>query len=142
MQMPKFVLALLVLAAAALAAGCGGDDGPAPLSKEEFISQADAICQESDAEVAMAAEEAGLNQKSSEQEINAFITDTVPPNVQQQADEIDALGKPEGDEEEITAIVEGLNSAVAETEEDPSSNAFAEPSMLAQEYGLQSCGQG
>ena len=139
-------LIVLVVLACALVAGCGGDSSSdtstaAPLSKSDFISQADAICEKGNSELADAAQSAGLSQTSTEDDFNAFIKDTVLPNIQQQADAIDALGAPEGDEDTVQALVDSLNQAITETAADPNSNAFAESNKLAQSYGLKKCGQ-
>ncbi len=141
----KAPMSLMILACA-LVVGCGGDSSSdssaaAPLSKSEFIAQADAICENGSAELADAAKSAGLSQSSSEDDFNAFINDEVLPNIQQQADAIDALGAPEGDEDAVQAIVDSLNTAVTETQQDPNSNAFTESNKLAQAYGLKKCGQ-
>ena len=144
MKRTKSVQALAALAAvsAMFAVGCGGDDEAEPLSKSDFIAQADEICKKGDTELADAATEAGLDQNSSEDEINGFITDEVLPNIQQQADDIDALGAPEGDEDDVQAIVDALNEAIAATEDDQNSDAFTDVNKLAQDYGLTACGQG
>ena len=42
------VVASLVTVAALSIAGCGGDDDDEGISKQEFVAQADAICQEAD----------------------------------------------------------------------------------------------
>ena len=148
MKRIKSLTALMVLAilACALVVGCGGSSSSdtstaAPLSKSEFISEADSICENGNSELADAAQSAGLSQASSEDDFNAFINDTVLPNIQKQADAIDALGAPEGDEDEVQAIVDSLNTAITETQQDPNSNAFTESNKLAQAYGLKKCGQ-
>jgi hypothetical protein len=161
----------LVLAAGLIAAGCGDDDeetttaatttttqagatGPTgasgePLSKAEFIEEADAICKAGDKEIDAAADQlfsGGANPGQAEEE--AFITQTLVPGVQQQVDGIRALTPPEGDEEEVQAILDAAQQAIDELEADPEAffeqggDPFAEANQLAQEYGLQVCGQG
>jgi hypothetical protein len=133
-------------------AGCGssadGDDGGA-LTKAEFIKQADQICQATDK-----VQRDGLKDFFSKQpkapvnqEINEEVVVEVGlPPVQELAEELDALPVPEGDEEEIQAIVDGIEEAIEVGEDDPSTmvnqkstGPFTEVSKLAQEYGFKAC---
>lgn len=162
-------LLALALATGLIAAGCGDDDDETttsptttttagatgatgatgePLSKEEFIAQADAICKAGDKEIDAAGEEffsEGGSPGQAEEE--TFITETVIPNVQGQVDGIAALAPPEGDEDEVQAIVDAAQQAIDDVEADPSvlgtqGDPFAEANQLAQDYGLKVCGQG
>lgn len=153
----KKALWLLVIAFAAglIAAGCGdddddgGDEGEAP-TKQEFIAQADRICSESDARIESAAEErfGQSNQEPSAAEQEQFVTETVIPEIEGQIDGVDGLTPPEGDEDEIQAIVDAGNEGIDAGKEDPSlfqqegggEDPLAEASRLAQEYGLKVCG--
>jgi hypothetical protein len=156
--MPKasMLLGLLAIAAALAASGCGGDDdedttaagGEAP-SKQEFISEADAICRQGDKEIEQAAgREFGKGQEPSQQEQQQFVTDTVVPNIKNQIDEIRALTPPQGDEGRITAILDAAESGLDKIERNPSvlneggggANPFAQANKLAGEYGLTACG--
>lgn len=148
----KTGLATVIAVLAMAAAGCGGDDEETTaeaLTKEEFIAQADQICADGDAEINQAGEELTAGGQPSQSEVTEFISSTVIPNIQDQRDEIAALGAPEGDEEEINAILEGLDQAVAAAEADPAAatsnsaaNPFTEVNQLAQDYGLTACGAG
>jgi hypothetical protein len=168
--MPKVSVGLLaaVLAAGLIAAGCGGDDdedttaattteagatgatgaaGGEPLSKSEFVEQADRICRQGDQEIQQAAQELGPG-RPSDQEVEQFATETVVPNIQEQIDGIRQLTPPKGDEEEVNAIVDAAQEGVDMLEADPSlllqgpdaGGAFAEANRLAQQYGLEACG--
>jgi hypothetical protein len=101
--MLRFAGLALALAAVPLA-GCGGDD---EISKEEFIEQADAICAEggdAQAEAQSVLETAtGAEQVASAYEGLAEIFEGVN-------DEIDSLGRPEGD----GALIDDLSSTQAE----------------------------
>jgi len=139
------------VAAAAVAlvgAGCGGDDEDEPLTKEEFITQADQICTDGDDEVTAAAEDLTAGGQPSDEEVEQFVSDTVLPSIQEQADGIDELTPPEEDAEQIDGIVAALNEAIAAAEADPAvaiatdGNAFEEVNTLAQDYGLTACGEG
>ena len=58
------------------------------------------------------------------------------------------LTPPEGDEDQITAIVDAADQGIDEIEADPAAltqgdeNPLAEASRLASEYGMKACGQG
>lgn len=148
---------MLLLAAAlgvtAIAAGCGGDDedgdGEA-LTKQEFITQADQICAEGDRQINEAGSAQFGGQEPSAQEIEEFGTETVAPNIQNQVDQIRALTPPEGDEEQVSAILDAAQEGIDEVEEDPSllnqgqdaGGAFTEANRLAEDYGLTDCGGG
>jgi hypothetical protein len=161
-------LVAIALAAALIAAGCGDDDetttasvatttstgatgatgatGEA-LTKAEFIKQADEICASGDKTIDEAFKDLGSGQPS-DQEAEQVITDTVVPEVQGEIDGIRALTPPEGDEDEVTAILDAAQSAVDQAKEDPSlltqqgEDPFQEANQLAKEYGLKVCGQG
>jgi hypothetical protein len=169
--MRKALMLLIVasLGCALAAAGCGGDDddddttaattatteatggpGDEPLSKEEFIKAADGICRQGDQEINREAGRTFGNERPSQQAQEDFVTDTVLPNIQAQVDGIRALTPPEGDEDQVTAILDAAQRAIDETEDDPSaltqegggSDPFAEANRLAQDYGLTACGGG
>jgi hypothetical protein len=147
----------VLVALAALVAGCGGGDDTTDetvtLTKTEFIKQGDAICKEGNKEIQEGfeeyAEENDLPQNkepSTEQGIE--ITETVIlPGVQQQAEEIRELGAPEGDEDQVDELLTSLEDAVAEGEEDPEllfkgeTDPFGEVNELAVDYGFKVCGE-
>jgi hypothetical protein len=162
-------LLALALAAGLIAAGCGDDDdetttaaptttetgatgatGAAtgePLSQDEFIAQADAICKKGDQEINAVANETFSGGQPSQEEQEQFVTETVVPNIQKQIDGLSGLTPPEGDEDEVAAIVDAAQRAVDEVEQDPSSigpgtgaGPFAEANRLAEDYGLEECG--
>jgi hypothetical protein len=148
--------ALAIGAVALLAAGCGGDDEEAadttvgmPLSKADFIAQADAICADGEAAINQAAaEEFGTAQPSPE-EGAAFVDDVVIPTLEDEANQIDELGPPNGDVEDVEEIVAGLRGAIEEVEDNPegvldgsAESAFADVNELAGDYGLKECGSG
>jgi hypothetical protein len=168
--MPKMAVGLLatVLAVGLIAAGCGGDDdedtaamtttetgatgatgaaGGEPLSKSEFIKQADQICRQGDQQIQQAGQELGPGSPS-EEELEQFAAETVVPNIQEQIDGIRQLTPPKGDEEEVNAILDAAQEGIDRLAADPSllvqgqdaGGAFTEANRLAQEYGLEACG--
>lgn len=144
--------ALFVLAA--LVAGCGGGDETTDetvtLTKAEFIEQGDAICKkgndlsEKEAEEFAEANDFELG-KASKEQLEEAVAEVLVPNLNQQAEELDALGAPEGDEDKVEAIVVSLEGAADELEDEPGlifeGKALKEPTELAQDYGLKVCGE-
>lgn len=162
-------LLALALAAGLIAAGCGDDDdettttsstttaatgatgatGAAtgePLSQAEFIKEADAICAAGDKKINAAGQQLGPG-KPSDQEFEQFTTETLVPEIQAQIDAIRALTPPEGDEDEVSAILDAAQGAVDQLDQDPSllneqsgDDPFKEANQLAKDYGLKECG--
>ncbi len=162
-----FRLAIAAVAAfALLLAGCGGDDSttssestsPTTTSsestetsasgpKEEFIAEADAICDQGDQEIQAALIERfgdDPTAQPSKKEQEAFLSEVVAQNYRDQSEAIAELTPPEGDEEQISAILTALGEFADQVEDDPGSvlelTEPPEASQLAQAYGLQSCG--
>jgi hypothetical protein len=145
--------ALVVLVA--LIAGCGGGDDTTDgdtvtLTKAEFIKQGDAICkegnEENEAEAEEFAEENDFTlEKASKEQLEEAVSEVLVPSLNEQAEELDALGAPEGDEEKVEEIVVALEDATAEIEDDPSlvfeEKTLEEPNQLADAYGFKVCGQ-
>lgn len=146
------LLALALAALAFAAAGCGGDDDEgtdtgatgatggaavAPLTEEEFVSQADEIC----SDAATQLQEEGT--PSSPEELEGYVTDTLVPSVQDQLDAIGALTPPEGQEDEVEAFLDSAEQELDSIQADPASiseESFQETEQLAQEIGLDECG--
>lgn len=161
MSLRRTAVAAACAAIAIGAAGCGGDDDDstsggdttavettdtttADITKAEWIEQADAVCADADLEIGQQAEEAGID-GTDEAALQDFIIDVVIPSNRDQAEQIRALGAPEGDEEEVGEILDALDEAIARAEADPEaltadSGEFDEASELAQAYGLEVCG--
>jgi hypothetical protein len=150
----KRIIALLLAALAlVVVAGCGSDDdegGEETLTKVEFIKQGDQICEkteeQSETEAEEFAEENGFNlENASEAELEEAVAEVLVPTLNQQIDEIGALGAPEGDEETIEEIIVALEDGSAEVEDDPSvvfeGKPLKEASQLAKDYGFEACGE-
>jgi hypothetical protein len=135
----------VALASGFVIAGCGGDDngddgdgGGEPLTKEEFVAQVDAICQESDAEL-----EALGGDVESRAAAEELVRNEVVPVLQKQLDDIGALTPPEGDEAEIQAFLDAAQEGVEEVQADPAvifggpePEGFRKANDLGQQYGL------
>jgi ABC-type glycerol-3-phosphate transport system substrate-binding protein len=129
-----------------LAAGCGSDDtstASEALTKQEFITQADAICQKVNDELDAASER--LSTKTTDAQFETFVNDELVPNVQSQVDQIGELVPPEADQEQINELLDSANDGVDEMAQDPSQVQYGDPlveaNTLAADYGLRVCGQ-
>lgn len=76
------------------------------------------------------------------------ISETIlVPNIENQSEELRELAAPDGDEAEISAMLDSLDQGVEEAEEDPEalftakSDPFGPANKKAKEYGLKVCGQ-
>jgi hypothetical protein len=136
-----------VLCIGLVAAGCGGDDETtttaAATTKSEFIEQGDAILCTKGEEVADATASIDL-QTASRQELKDFVFEGVLPAAQKAYDGLSSLEAPPGDEDEITAFLAELQSAIETTEADPAQlitgpDPFAKADKLILEYGLSDC---
>jgi hypothetical protein len=147
------MLLALALAAGLIAAGCGDDDdettttssttttaagatgatgatGAAsgePLSQEEFISQGDEICSKADKAI-----------KGENDPVK------VAENIQGQIDGLRALTPPEGDEEQITQILDDAQDAVDTIKDtgsfQESGQQLEQAGNELQDYGFKQCG--
>jgi hypothetical protein len=148
------VLLVGVVAIAAVVAGCGSsDETTSALTKQQFITQADAICKQGNEEIEEGFEsfaeqnDIPKNQEPSNAQGKEIVETVIVPSVDSQAEGIRALSVPSGDEDEISAMLDSLDEAIEEAEEDPEalftakSDPFAKPNELAQDYGLKTCGK-
>lgn len=136
------------------AAGCGGGDETStdttqgtPLSKADFIAQADEICAAGSRDLEQAQQERFGDTAPSDAEGVAFVEEDLIPTLEQEANSIDELGPPDEDIDQVNAIVDALRSGIEELESDPQAlidgdtTAFEEANELANEYGLEVCGE-
>jgi len=147
----KRAVALIVgvLATASIAAGCGGggDDSSASLTKAELIKKGDEICskglKEARVEAVAYVKSHGRFQGDAQYaEINKAV---LLPSLQQQTDEIRALGAPSGEEGEVEKILDAFDAGIEKGEENPAAlfegpNPLIKPNGLARKYGFKACG--
>lgn len=160
---------VLALAGSGCGAGSGGDAGgggaggaalsssevaesvtTASISKAAFVKQADAICEKREkqiqADFLVYAKENKDVKEPTEADYTALIDAVLAPNIEKEVEEIEQLGAPAGDEDEVGEIlaarIEGLNHVESspKTVIDSNEDIFAEASKLAKAYGLKSCG--
>lgn len=144
------VLALVALAS--IVAGCGGDDSEttATITKAELIKQGDQICKKANEQSQADAEEFAKEndftfEKASDEQLEEAVAEVLVPNLNGQIEDIRALGAPEGDEEQVEEILDSLEGAADEIEDDPGlvfdGEVLKEPSKLAEAYGFEVCGE-
>lgn len=144
-----FIVAAILLAA--LIGGCGSDDegNTTALTQAEFIKQADDICARVDREQISGFEsyaKKNPQDASTTSGQEKIIGEVGLPPIKLEAEELNELGVPEGDEEQVEAIVAGIEDALSEAEDDPLSmtrepggGPFVEVNKLALSYGMKSC---
>ena len=151
---------LVIAAVAIAAAGCGDDDDSGSgtttttaLTKSEFVSEANRICKQQDRKIERASQQffadAPKDQEPPPQEVAQFGKKTVFPAIQDEIDRIEALGAPEGDEEEVKKMLDAAKSGLASLEAQPdqlekggAASAFEGFQKLASAYGLDECASG
>jgi hypothetical protein len=145
--MRRHVLVGAALVMSVLGFGCGDDDGGSDISKDDFIEQANAICEAGSADLQEASE--GFDENSTQEEIADFVTDVLVPNVRDQIDEIRDLGFPEGDEDELESIFDDTEEQLDEIADDPEAfigadaeDPFADINQRMSDYGLTTCAEG
>jgi hypothetical protein len=127
-----------------LAAGCGDDEEA--LSEDEFVEQANEICDEGADELDAASEELFGDEEPTPEELSGFA-DTFEDSIIGQIDDIDALNGPGDLEDELDPILDDARDAAAEFAEvlrDDPESAFAEDPFSdinerLTELGLTSC---
>ena len=131
-RVPIAVTFVLLLSLVAI--GCGGSSQSEPLTKSEFVKQANVIC-------ATAQEErAGQPKEMSGSETDV---ETLTEPVEKMAEELGDLAAPAGQQKEVAALVASYEAGVSKLSTDPlgadSASAFAKANQLAADYGLSGC---
>lgn len=148
MRWGTVVIVIGVLALAAIGAGCGDDESSADApTKAEFIEQGDAACQEANDEgqKALVAFLKKYDQKPGKAQQEEAVETIIVPLVDAQIEALDELDPPDGDEDQVDAIVASLEDVRTEAEENPADTAttyapFTKSKKLATEYGFENCG--
>lgn len=144
----RTVVIALAAALAVLVAGCGGgDDETSSLTRQQFVKQANAICQEQTQKrnkvIQDAIADTDQNKLLPKSEREDIIVEALPPYAET-PEKLEALGAPEGDEEKVEEILEAMEKAAADAKADPSkaltsTEQFEEANKLSGDYGLTSC---
>jgi hypothetical protein len=142
-------LAALAVTAALAVAGCGGDDeddsgeggSETALTEEEFTTQANQICADGNQEIAQAGQQLGQN--PSQEQVEAFVNDTLIPTIEGQLAAIDDLVPPESIAGDVDAVIADAQAVVDRLQDDPSlvadQSLFAEVDTQLTELGLTDC---
>jgi len=147
-----------VLVAAAMLAGCGSDssssasatdEAAAPLSKAQFVKQADEICQQGlkkkDEAVSVALKEQAEQAQSapSAQDTAKLVEETVLPAYSKTVDQLSQLGAPKADEAKVEKMIGEFEAALQAVEAEPAaankSNPFEPADKAAEAYGIENC---
>jgi hypothetical protein len=122
------------------------------LSKSEFVKQANAICEEGKKEglgkmAAYVKKHKGGSQAPNVELLGEALKTVFIPTIQNQVDEVRALGAPSGDESRVedflTALEEDVEAAEASSGSGANfAKAFKDSAELAHEYGLDGCAYG
>lgn len=142
-------VALLFVIVAAIAAGCGGDDeATASLSRQQFVKEANAVCKAGERERTEIIEGATKLFKpgevlSKERKEEFVQTGAVDP-YRKMTEQLTELGTPEGEEEQVEAVIEEMERAADKAEENPikaltSIAPFAAANKAVTDYGIDSC---
>ena len=142
-----------LLAAAAIGCGSGGGDTTeVALTKAQFISRGDAICQAAQKKQTQAidawhkqtsGEEKSITDWTAEELGQIYLTVALPP-IQEATDELSSLTPPAGDAK-AEKVVSSMVSAVEAVEEQPlraiKELPYQGADKLALAYGFKACGQ-
>jgi hypothetical protein len=146
----KLVAIVLFGGVAISACGSSGNNsgskasGP-PLTKAQFIQQADAICRRGNDKI-----DAQTSNLAPSVAPSDFITKTMLPDLRAEVDELRALQPPAADEATITKMLDNLSTGLDQFEKNAKSNpttalqkppqALKDAATAATAYGLKECG--
>jgi DNA-directed RNA polymerase subunit F len=140
-------------AAALLASGCGEDaattstfEEPPPLTKAEFLAEADRICHAVESQIEAAADDYAGEKKPDPDEVRRVIGRIVVPKLRSEVSAIRLLDAPPQDVEEVEAILAATERGADALEKDPLIALDGIPPDLkeaerrARAYGSTECG--
>jgi hypothetical protein len=156
------VLLASALAMAIVAAGCGSSsdddsgttDATVSVTKEQLIKQGDTICKQGNEEIEegfarfMKDNNVPQGKEPSDEQGVEIVETVIVPNLETQSELIRGIGIPEGDEEQVEAMLDSLDEGIETAENDPEAlfkedtDPFADANAKAQEYGFTECGEG
>jgi hypothetical protein len=112
--------------------------------KERFVAEATAICEASkhDIEVGFTAQ---LGGEPSPEQVAAFLSDVLVPQLRDRMDRLEELELPPGDDDELTELFADYRAVTDDIERDPAAAAlqadpFADVDARFDDYGLEACG--
>jgi hypothetical protein len=141
-QLAGGVLAVALLVGVA---GCGGDDEPTGMTKEQYIAKAEAICKKTRKTI----EELEAELDPKDQQAPSRYIQQVSTELLAEIDELRDLGFPEGDERRLDGAFTVYEDNLIAWQDNPSSalqGANSKEILAAaktlEDYGLPSCGAG
>ena len=137
-----------------LASGCGDDDDgefspvvSEPLTKVEFLREADRICVGAEAQIEAAADDLLTGRgRPDPDEVEQVALNVVIPALESEVAAIGALTPPPGDEERVEAILAATEEGIAAVRANPRDVGGGVPAplrraqRLAEAYGSRECG--
>jgi hypothetical protein len=141
-----------VLAAAAIT-GCGGGDdesptvaGSRPITRAEFVAEADRICHSANAQIEAAADElATADREPPPARVRQVVLSIVVPTLGSEVAAIRSLGSPPSDEARVERILASTERGIRQLRADPAAvldrppPALREAGRLARAYGSEEC---
>lgn len=154
-------VAVAIIAALLLAAGCGSDSSgdsevtvqTGSLSKAEFIKKADAICEAARTEFLtkftafFKAHESDLGDKQKEEAFFSEMLETIlGPNIEGEVEQMSTLGAPKAYAAEVASFLNALQKRIDEAHEDPTGLTgtpypFKKAEDAAAKVGMQGCSE-
>jgi hypothetical protein len=125
-----------------------GEENSVPLSRTEFINEANAVCQERLEEKDRIVEAAlstfsERNVKQAKKELESLAVSRILPILEEMTNQLDHLTPPPEDSDTVEGIIGQLDIALEVSREDPSELTEGSPltaaSEAAQSYGLSAC---
>jgi len=125
--------------------GCGDSADAGPLTKSQFLLQADSICRTAEEEREEALKEAAEQEDTgSGSEAEYFVSEVALPPIESMNEDLGDLVPPRGDEKEVEAIIAAFEQGIGRIEADPTDltiavSAFTKANQLSEAYGLKDC---
>lgn len=125
---------------------------PVSEAKADFVAKANAFCEEQLKQLRPQLQKIlgggnGSKKPAAQQAaLDRLAKEAIGPMMQAEAEELKALGAPEGDEEQVEAVVASLESIAAQARKNPKAlvanvNVFVKAQKVAAEYGIDACGK-
>jgi hypothetical protein len=143
----------LIAPAVLVLAGCGGSGGDStepPLTKAQYIKQADAICnkvyEKQLSALAVYGKKHPKPRPTRSPQAAAIVAAALPPT-KVGIEEIKSLNRPAADKQAIDSMLDEIDAAIKETEEHPTmlvagvKNPFEKVNQRAAKYGFEACSQ-
>jgi hypothetical protein len=150
----KQLIAAMVglLAFGLLLAGCGGDSdsSTASISKAKFVKEASVACQKTENQIqrdylAFLKTHSNVT-KPTQAQYSELVSTVFVPNIEKEIAELQALGAPSGDEDQVEAFIDAREESIQIAEDNPQmlltegAKVTAKSAQIAKEYGLGACG--